>query len=1223
MRDSNHSEFDPLTCPLEGMQLIEASAGTGKTHTIGSLFLRLLLEKQLDIGEILVVTFTQAATEELKERIRTRIKEALEAFLGKRAADEFLEALGKRIISRNLATALLESALRRFDEASIYTIHGFCARVLTDHAFEMGEGFDVRLITQEEHLYERLAYDFWRNKLYTAPPEFTSFAVSRKFIPPFLTQLLKDLVTWPDLKILPEDNFPGLPDLVALRKKFLEMKRSWHTCKEDVRQLLLGPELSGNRYGSLKKDKQGFSRREALISVMFAQMNQWLARPWPLLPIFPQFEKFTSGYVSKSVKKGKGCPHHEFFELAQVVYELSIKIQEQMDAYLLGLKVEFANTAREELEKEKWDQNLRGYQDLILRTVKALKGNRVSKVVASLHKRYKAALIDEFHDTDSAQYFIFTSLFGHDSRPLLLVGDPKQAIYAFRGADIFAYLRATSEVNKRYTLSTNWRSERSLIDAVNTLFGLRQRPFVFEEIDYVRAVPTSKKNIHPLEISGYRVAPLQFWYLERDPEAHESGPISKTRARALLARAVACEVSRLIRLGRAGSAIIGENPVKEKDIAVLVRTNEEAFIVQQELRAFNIHSVLSTGENVFDTPQAWEMEQVAAAIATPEDPYLVRAALATEIFGMDAMELLRLEQDNSKWEETILRFRQYRLVWEKSGFLAMFYRLLDRERTFEKLLRFPGGERKISNLLQLSELIQEVTLEQSLSINGAVAWLARQRDPDVPRSQEHQLRLDSDEEAVKILTIHKSKGLEFPIVFCPYAWGGSDTKKQEVRFHLPDNSGKFVYDMGSSEIETHWALAAREELAENIRLLYVALTRAKSACYVAWGDINQTDTSAFAYLLCGPEQFSEENVVEETRRLYGEAKERGIRERLIELQTLSNGAIEVSEPPLQGQRVAPFERDTKTFVVRQFRGHLASDWSVSSFSSLISDSDEDTDLADHDAVYLTEEETERVHGHTMVNRPLGIFDFPRGPRAGRFLHKIMEDVDFTWNDREKYIELIQRRLIEFGYDLVWTDVIYQMLHSVINARLESSDCGPRLCKIPMSRRLNEVEFYFPLSPISPHSLAELFGNLKLSHSFSGIPEKIGALKFSPTKGFMKGFIDMVFEWNDRYYLVDWKSNFLGASIEDYGQESLEEEMVRHLYVLQYHLYTIALDQYLRKRLSGYRYDEHFGGVYYIFLRGVSLERSPKFGIFKARPSGPMIEQMRNHLIETPQHKGQK
>ncbi|HDG98306.1 MAG TPA: exodeoxyribonuclease V subunit beta, partial [Desulfobacterales bacterium] len=302
---------------------------------------------------------------------------------------------------------------------------------------------------------------------------------------------------------------------------------------------------------------------------------------------------------------------------------------------------------------------------------------------------------------------------------------------------------------------------------------------------------------------------------------------------------------------------------------------------------------------------------------------------------------------------------------------------------------------------------------------------------------------------------------------------------------------------------------------------------------------------------------------------------------------------------------------------RQFRARIPSDWGITSFSSLISGHEVETDLPDHDPVSWQEETIESVTGQATGNEPLSIFDFPRGPRAGSLLHKVMEDIDFTQHERENYIELIQEKLTDFGYDLAWTDAIYQMLHNVINARLESSGQGPRLCGIPMLRRLNEVEFYFPLRRISPHSLAKLFEDITLPGSLIRIPEKIGALRFSPTRGFMKGFIDMVFEWEDRYYLVDWKSNFLGASVEHYGQESLEEEMVRHLYVLQYHLYTIALDQFLRLRLPGYRYDRHFGRVYYIFLRGVSAERSPEYGIFKVRPSGAVIDRMRSQLIEMP------
>ena len=1215
MASYQHIELDPATCPLEGTNLIEASAGTGKTHTIGSLVLRLLLEKALDISQILVVTFTEAATEELRERIRARLKDAFDAFADTRGSrDEFIDALIKKgTIARNTACFLLQEAIRRFDEAAIYTIHGLCARILTDHAFEMGQVFDAQLITEETHLLEKLAYDFWRKNVYPAHPGFVGVALDKKFLPSELVGLLGDIMKWPGLKILPEDTPGGLPDLGPLEAKFMEMKKAWPMWREEIRRILMSPDLKANRYGSLSKDRGRPSKREDMITLMFGQMDQWIARQWPLLPLFRHFEKFTARYLSESVKKGKDLQGNPFFELADEVYELFNRTQEQIGAYLVGLRAEFGRVALEELKKEKRHNNVRGYQDLILETVEALRSRGAGRIVASLRRRYKAALIDEFHDTDSLQYFIFTSVFGTGSRPLLLVGDPKQAIYAFRGADIFAYLRATSEVQRKYTLTTNWRSHPTLIDGVNALFKVKDRPFLFKEIDYIDARPTTRRKIEPLVIQGGSPAPLQLWYLKGDPEREKGNTVTKTRARTILARAVASEISRLLWLGREKRAFIGQETVKEKHIAVLVRTNDEAIIIRDALRSFGIHSALYTGENVFDTRQAWEMEQIAGAVAFPEDASLIRGALATDVFAMNAEGIVGLDQDNQKWEEVVLRFREYRQVWERKGFLPMFRRLLDKERSYEKLLQWPDGERKIGNLLQISEVIQRVSDEQGLGIHETVAWLSRQRDSETPRSQEHQLRLESDDEAVKVLTIHKSKGLEFPIVFCPYAWGGADTRKNEVKFHQPEE-GRFVCDLGSEEIDKHRALAAREELAENIRLLYVAVTRAKSACYVAWGNINQTDTSAFAYLLCGPEHFSDEDVVRETSRLYGQMGREGIEKRLKELEQISRGAIEISAPPAAGKRLAPPKTDTEILTARQFNARIADDWRVSSFSSLISGYDLAAEFPDHDQVSHVPGIPDPEAEAKSSEKRLSIFDFPKGPEAGTLIHKILEEVDFEQGKRHLHTELIEKRLVDYGFDTVWTDVLCQMVENLRAARLDPSASAPRLEHVPMSRRLNEIEFYFPLRRVSPQTLSGLFKEIDLPQGLASVPERIGALQFSPARGFMKGFIDMVFEWQGRYYLVDWKSNFLGPAVEDYGQGALQEEMVRHYYVLQYHLYCLALDQFLRLRLTGYDYDKHFGKVYYIFVRGVDPELSPEYGVFSARPSREALERLRRELI---------
>lgn len=1215
MNQAHHTELDPVDCPLSGTNLIEASAGTGKTYTIASLVLRLLLEKRLSIGQILVVTFTEAATEELKERIRARLKKALDFCTGKDEGDPFIRALSQRLPLDQAARQLLNSALREFDEAAIYTIHGFCHRVLTDHAFETGEAFEARLITDELEIYQRVAHDFWRRRLYAAPPEFITFALNSKFKTDSLMETIRNVITWPDLKVLPDPLLPEFPELSPFRRMFSTLKMNWKEWRDKVQEILLNTNLNGRIYGGLTKDKTGTTGREKKVSLLMDSLDEWLQGDWAVFPIPDNLEKLTARSLCSYAKDDHGITEHPFFTQFEEIYDIAKHISQQMDRYLLYLKSSFAKAARSEIAREKIRVNARGYQDLILSTKKAIEGIKGKKVNASLAKRFKAALIDEFHDTDSAQYFIFRSVFGNIRRPLFLIGDPKQAIYGFRGADIFAYLQATSEVRHKYTLSTNWRSDPSLIKAVNTLFRLKQRPFLFKEVGFIEAVASRQKQVEKLAVDGRPESPMKLWYLEKDPSGPSGKPIAKADARQALARSVAYEISKLIDLGRQERALLGENPVREQDMAVLTRTNDEAMLVQKSLRELGVNSVLYSGQNVFKTREAWEIKVLMSAICTSEDSELVRAALATEIFGLKAEDIFLLQEAGASWEDVVFRFKQYRGIWETNGFITMFRHLMDKEKGLEKLLSYPDGERKISNLLQLSELIQEASTEHCLGLSGLLTWVAEQIQSPSAASDEQELRLESDEQAVKVLTIHKSKGLEFPIVFCPYAWGDSEQGGDQVKFHEPKGKATMVLDLGSPERDKFEALSARELLAENIRLLYVAVTRAKSACYLAWGDINKTGSSAFAYLLCGPDSFSDENVVDLTLRLYEKARNKGLRSRLIRLAKESGGSIEICAPPSAGKKVEAIEKDLKEFRARRFSGGIVSDWGISSFSSLVSGYNEGMDLPDHDLFVYPEEPPGSAPLAPSQTEFSSILEFPRGPKAGSFLHKIMEQVDFATSAKSHREELVRNTLADYGYEEHWTEAICKMLDNALEARLDENDQDLKLSLVPANHRLNELEFYFPLNRITPKELANLFQGSYADPSLEQVPERIETIQFSPARGFMKGYIDMVFEWRGRYYLVDWKSNYLGPSIEYYDQASMLEEMIRHLYFLQYHIYCLALDQYLRCRLPGYSYERHFGAVLYIFLRGMDAERSPQYGVYKARPHHEMMAHLRHRLLD--------
>ena len=1216
MNPKPHIELNPVQCPLSGTNLVEASAGTGKTYTIASLVLRLLLEKKLNIGEILVVTFTQAATEELKDRIRSRLRKAMDFFSDKGEGDSFITALAQRLGQKEPLQYYLASALNDFDEAAIYTIHGFCHRVLSDHAFETGQIFDSRLVTDEEHIFERVVCDFWRRELYGAPPEFVSYAIHKKFAVQAFHHLARNVTTWPGVEIVPDVSKWEFPDLEPFREKFSALRERWRGESNEIREILVEADLDGRTYGVPANDKNANSGRGKKIELFMGEVERWLEKDWAVFPPPRAVQRLSIGGLRSSLKRGGKLVEHPLFQSIQEVHDMATCLVKEMDDCLIFLKSGFAKKVAQEIAFEKRRLNVKGYQDLITATKKALEGGKGRRVAASLCKRFKAALIDEFHDTDSYQYFIFRSLFGTDSRPLFLIGDPKQAIYGFRGADIFAYLHATSEVDRKYTLSTNWRSQAPLIKATNTLFKLKRRPFLFDQVGFVEARPSKEKKVDRFVVDGEPEVPLKLWYLREDPEAPSDKPVGKGRAREIMARCVACEISNLVDMGRKGRAMLGDRPLKEGDMAVLVRTNEEALLVQRWLRKFAVFNVLYSGENVFKSHEAWEVKQLMSAIASPEDGQLLRAALSTEVFGFEARDILSLREEGSSWEEMVSRFREYRQLWAKSGFITMLRYLMERERVTERLIGGQDGERKVCNLLQISELLQKVSSELNLGISGLLTWLTEQMEYDGPGLDEQQVRLDTDDDAVKVLTIHKSKGLEFPIVFYPFAWGDWDNRGDIIKFHDPRDNTKLVMDLGSENKEKFEPVSAKELLAENIRLLYVALTRAKSACYVAWGNINGASNSALAYLLCGPDDFSDSDVVHKTVESYQEAYRKGIHLKLAALAEESSGNIEICDPPFVGKTLTREERDVKGLNTRPFTGRIAMDWGVSSFSSLVSGYEDSADMPEHDIMayggMTGVDETALVSGTPYES----ILEFPRGPKAGSFLHKIMEQVDFSRAGEGEREDLVRDLLADYGYEEQWTAAICGMLENTLGASLSEEHQGLKLSLVPTNCRLTELEFYFPMRLITPTDLASIFEGESVSSSMAYIPERIEALEFSPIRGFMKGYIDLVFQWNGKYYLVDWKSNHLGPDIEAYNQGSMEEEMLRHFYVLQCHIYCLALDQYLSLRLPGYDYQRHFGGAFYIFLRGMDAEKAPKYGVYGTRPSVDLIKRLRKGLLET-------
>jgi exodeoxyribonuclease V beta subunit len=1201
--------LDLVNVSLTGRKLVESSAGTGKTYAITSFYVRLLLERRLSVSQILVVTFTEAATEDLKRRIRTRIREAAGAFATGEAKDPFLAGLLRKTTDWTMAHGILSDALRTLDEAAIFTIHAFCQRVLQENAFESGSLFETDFITNQDALLREIVDDFWRAEVYPASPLFIRHAWQQSLTPESLLEFAKQGIAWPLLEVIPKTEKPDLSVQKALEQALWSAYRSlgaaWESSKATVSDILLNYQgLNRNTY------------RRPTVEDDLREMETYLVSQNPL-SVPDGFEKFCTSKLAKSLKGNYGPPHHAFFVLCEDFRSLCEELQASFRQSVLALKVRLAGFVRSELRKRKQQLHLRSFDDLLLDLHGVLTGSGRGVLAMALRQRYAAALIDEFQDTDPLQYGIFQRLFlveptvvgptGVGETGIFLIGDPKQAIYSFRGADVFAYMQAARDIEERLTLDKNWRSTPRLVEALNHLFQNSPDPFVFPEIKF-HAVQVGRGDAGEFAWEGEASsAPLKLWVMRR---AESDQPISKGRAKEELPVAVASEVVRWLQAGTAGKAKVENKPLAPHHIAVLVRTNEEARRMQAALQNAEVPSVIHSDESVFQSPEALELQRVLAGVAEPGNEGKVRAALATDLLGVTGVELARLAQDEIAWDGWLETFALYRGLWLDEGFMTMVAALITRQQVRSRLLAYPGGERRLTNVLHCCELLHQAALESGLGVEELLKWLTEERQQTgMAKLEENQIRLETDEQAVKIVTVHKSKGLQYPIVFCPFGWN-TGAGSNEVMFHDTNQAGKLVMDIGAADREAHKRIAEKENLAESARLTYVALTRAEYRCVLVWGAFRDAGKSALAYLL-HPGRWKRDIPLEDVNKTFSALSDETIWNDLERLALDGRTGIALSDvPSSSGEVYVPPARPPITLACRTLRREIPRGWGVASFSSLIAGRARDAELPDRDSIWGRRNEDVAPSPQARARTFL---EFPRGRRAGTALHELFEAVDFSLQSVDPARQLVKETLSQFGFEAAWQETVLQMLRDVLSVPLDRDKAEFSLSSLPQARRLHELEFSFPLDLLTSKRLRAAFAVHRSVEVPITLPEALEQLDFMPVRGAMKGFIDLVFEREGRFYLADWKSNFLGPDLEAYGQAALREVMMKELYVLQYHLYAVALDRYLAFRIPEYQYSTHFGGVYYLFLRGMRPERGSEYGVFYDRPSEALVRELSHCL----------
>ncbi|MCR5867196.1 exodeoxyribonuclease V subunit beta [Aquincola sp. J276] len=1220
------SPLDVFRCPLGGINLIEASAGTGKTWNICGLYLRLLLERALPVQHILVVTFTNAATAELRDRIRTRIAEVLAWLRGPQVAegaDPFITGLLQALrddpaLDDDTLRQRLDSALQTFDEAAIFTIHGFCQRALADTPFTAQMPLSLELVADDSDLLHQVAADLWRREVAAPglPPLLAAELARGKDTPDTWAALLKRRLAKPLSAVLWPDGLDTAADPATLAAPLQAAhdaaRQLWQAGRAATVQALMDglPRLSANTY----KPEAVLAAAEGWDQVLAG------ADAAAALALTPKgLDLLGRDRIEARTKKGLVPPAHAFFGAAQALLDARAAAAQAVALQRLALLRRVLEQGAQAVRDHKREQRVIAFDDMLYNLHERLAGPHGPALADSLRARFPAALIDEFQDTDPLQFAIFQRLYADGLRPLFFVGDPKQAIYSFRNADLHTYLHARAQATAEYTLGDNQRSSAALIGALNAFFGRNPRAFLLNDLEYRPVGVGAKPRTRFEDRSQPARAPLHCWSLPPDAEGQ---PLAKSQALGRTAHACAAEVSRLLRAARAGELTLGARPLAAGDIAVLVRSHSQGARMRLALAALNIGSVELSQASVFQGPDAEAMEWLLAAILEPTRERRLRAALATEWMGLDAGEIDAVSADESRLLALVQRFAQYRHVWLDRGVGVMLRHWMQGEAVAERLLARSDGERRLTNLLHLAELLHAAA-EQHSAPAALLQWLQRQRQAG-QADEAAQLRLESDRNLVQIVTVHKSKGLEYPVVFCPFLWDGRAMPEpggDAVEYH--DADGRPVLDFrlhDKAALAEIKAQRKRDAAAEFLRLVYVALTRAVHRCYLVTGayavrnSCTEANRSLLNWLAAGagldPEAWGThknpaEWVTAEWASLAAECTPDIVHEPL---------------PTEPGLPVPPAETAADALVALPPPAVLPQAWWIGSYSSLASGARHEAAAIDHDL--------RAQPADLPVPAPRGrlaeddILRFPRGPAAGDALHAVFEQVRF--DDATQWPEGIRRALALHPQPLSTAHLtgeqpplepmLLRMLDDVLNTPLPTGDAqaGPvRLSSLMPRQQLVELEFTLPSRGLTAGDLTEALRDL-------GYPTP--SLVFGGLEGYLRGFIDLVFEHGGRYYLLDWKSNHLGDAAEHYGREALADAMAGHGYHLQYLLYAVALQRHLQRRLPDYRHERHFGGVFYLFVRGVrpgwQQPDGLPAGVYFHRPAEATLQRLSALLGET-------
>lgn len=1164
--------------PLVGQQLLEASAGTGKTYTITQLYLRLLLgrgragEKPLKVQEILVLTFTIAATQELKDRIRDLIVRARVAFQEGHSEDNNIHGLIEESKDLRRDQLLLTDAIQWLDDAAIHTIHGFCARMLSENSFQAGVLFDQDLDADKAALLNLAAEDIYRRQILTLPAIERTIALKIWPNPQRLRQSLEPLLYRHNLKLLPAiDETAVFPE--TLGEKIVLAKQLW--LAEDLSSLIASSGVKKNlsAYRSLNK------------------MDYFCRDQEDLDPDSKLWTFWAHDNLANAMKKDQAVPAHPCLDLLTDIQSDLSKIA----AIKIRLWHQALQATRNHLEQQKASNAQLTVDDLLIQMQKATRLN--PGWCNQLAREFPAILVDEFQDTDDIQYEIFRSIHqAHDEHLLLLIGDPKQAIYQFRGADVYTYIAAKRESQGQYNLDTNYRSSRLLVEAINALFGQEAIFGSHEDILFSRSNASSEADKKNLTLNDRTIAPIEFFIPYR-----ADGPMLRPRGITLSMAYAAEAICKILNHEENHQMLIDGKSIRAGQIALLTRNRKEARAARQALSERRINSVFVTQDSVLLEQTAADLLLILEGIFNPLHERRLVSAMSCHLIQSTMQEIHGYREDDGQQHSIILEFQQYQAVWKRHGIAAMIHQLIRQRQLAQIWLGDAEGERQLTNLRHLAEILQL----QSLELDGMqplVNWFKKARQTELERPADNrQLRLESDENLVKIVTMHSAKGLEYDVVVIPVGNFSSQSRKNKldpVLFHQEDEAGhiRVCAELGNNEI--HRKTALKESLEEDMRLLYVAMTRARSRCLIGLPLTSGFSNTAIANLLGLSDcKLDAEEIHQQLLNLAA-----GI-STVVTVESVKTSRLKLEQPKLALNPPKPLPDIRDHWQIHSYTGITRMLEHSPNNTELPQGYADDDSQAENPFYPALSEQTkqpgkpaaEPTASHLNYNR----FNFDRGPHVGVALHSMLEKINFQAND-ELQIMACQRLLQQLDLNpSQWLEPSHQWLADILHTPLSSETFS--LQDIARSDRVDELEFHFPIS--SGQALITTCQNYGYLEGYQADGAAL--------EGMMTGKIDLICRYNGRYYIIDYKSNFLGFEDADYYAKSLTNAISQHQYDLQYLIYSVALKKFLDSRLPEENFEILFGGVYYLFLRG--MNGTIGSGVYSDRPSLALLQALETAL----------